>query len=82
MLVTLDVLSGGRVILDAGVGWMREEFDAPGASYEERGAVTDKYIQTFCELCQADVPTFHGRYVWISNMGFYPKPIQKPHPPV
>jgi alkanesulfonate monooxygenase SsuD/methylene tetrahydromethanopterin reductase-like flavin-dependent oxidoreductase (luciferase family) len=42
MLVTLDVLSGGRVILGVGVGWMPEEFAALGASYEHRGGVTDE----------------------------------------
>lgn len=82
MLVTLDVLSGGRVILGAGVGWMPEEFAALGASYEHRGAVTDEYIQIFRELCTADKPSFEGKHYTIANLGFYPKPIQKPAPPV
>lgn len=82
MLVTLDVLSGGRVILGAGVGWMPEEFAALGASYEHRGSVTDEYLQIFRELCTADKPSFEGKHYRISNIGFYPKPVQKPHPPV
>ena len=82
MLVTLDVLSRGRVILGAGVGWMPEEFHALHASYEHRGDVTDEYIQIFKELCTADKPFFQGQHYHISNLGFYPKPIQKPHPPV
>ena len=82
MLVTLDVLSGGRVILGAGVGWMPEEFAALGASYEHRGSVTDEYIQIFRELCTADKPSFAGKHYHIANLGFYPKPLQKPHPPV
>jgi probable F420-dependent oxidoreductase len=82
MLITLDVLSRGRVILGAGVGWMPEEFAALGASYEHRGQVTNEYIQIFQELCTADRPSFEGQHYRISNMGFYPKPIQKPHPPV
>src|SRR4029450_2552473 len=82
MLVTLDVLSGGRVILGAGVGWMPEEFAPLGASYEHRGSVTDEYIQIFRELCTADKPSFEGKHYQIGNLGFYPKPIQKPHPPV
>ena len=46
MLATIDRLSGGRVILGAGVGWLREEFEALGAPpFEERGAVTDEYLQ-------------------------------------
>ena len=69
MLVTLDVLSGGRVILGAGVGWMPEEFAALGASYEHRGGVTDEYIQIFRELCTADKPAFEGKHYQISNAG-------------
>lgn len=82
MLVTLDVLSRGRVIVGAGVGWMPEEFAALGASYAHRGQVTDEYLQIFQELCTADKPSFEGQHYRISNMGFYPKPIQKPHPPL
>lgn len=82
VLVTLDVLSGGRVILGAGVGWMPEEFQALGASYEHRGQVTDEYIQIFRELCSSDKPSFEGKHYKIANMGFYPKPVQKPHPPI
>ncbi len=82
MLVTLDVLSGGRVILGAGVGWMPEEFAALGVSYENRGGVTEEYIQIFHELCTAEKPFFQGRHYQLSNIGFYPKPLQKPHPPV
>ena len=46
ILATIDQLSGGRVILGAGVGWLREEFEALGAPpFEERGAVTDEYLK-------------------------------------
>jgi probable F420-dependent oxidoreductase len=82
MLVTLDVLSGGRLILGAGTGWMPEEFAALQASYAERGRVTDEYLDIFKELCTAEKPTFDGQHYQISNLGFYPKPIQKPHPPI
>jgi alkanesulfonate monooxygenase SsuD/methylene tetrahydromethanopterin reductase-like flavin-dependent oxidoreductase (luciferase family) len=44
--------------------------------------VTDEYIQIFRELCTADRPFFEGKHYQLSNMGFYPKPIQKPHPPI
>jgi probable F420-dependent oxidoreductase len=82
MLVTLDVLSGGRVILGAGVGWMVEEFAALGASHADRGQVTDEYLQIFKELCTAERPIFEGRHYQISNLSFSPKPVQKPHPPI
>ena len=83
LLSTLDVLSGGRVILGAGVGWMEEEFQAMGLdTYKERGAVTDEYLQLYKELWTNDQPSFQGKYYQIADIGFDPKPVQKPHPPI
>ena len=82
MVATLDVLSGGRVVLGVGVGWQREEFELLGASYQDRGPVTDEYIQIFKELCTSDEPFFEGKHYQVSNIAFYPRPLQKPHPPV
>ena len=82
-LSTLDVLSGGRLILGAGVGWMEEEFQALGLdTYPQRGAVTDEYIQLYKELWTQDHPSFDGQHYQISGSGFAPKPAQKPHPPI
>ena len=61
MLVTLDVLSGGRVILGAGAGWMPEEFAALGASYEHRGGVTDEYIQIFSRVMHRGQAIIRGQ---------------------
>ena len=83
ILSTLDVLSGGRLILGAGVGWMEEEFKALGLdTYAQRGAVTDEYIQLFKELWTKDDPVFQGEHYQLSGSGFQPKPVQKPHPPI
>jgi probable F420-dependent oxidoreductase len=83
MLSTLDVLSGGRVILGAGVGWMEEEFQAMGLdTYKERGAVTDEYLELYKELWTKESPSFQGKYYQISDSGFAPKPVQKPHIPI
>lgn len=83
MLVTLDVLSRGRVILGAGTGWMREEFEALGLTFfEERGAVTDEYLRLFKELWTSEDPNFQGQYCAVSNIIFLPKPVQKPHIPI
>ena len=83
MLATIDVLSGGRLTVACGVGWMREEFEVIGAPpYDERGAVGDEYIRAFKELWTSDNPTFEGRYVSFSDISFEPKPVQRPHPPV
>ena len=63
ILATLDVLSGGRLTLGVGVGWMEEEFEALDAPpFEERGAVTNEYLQAFKELWTSDEPAFEGKY--------------------
>ena len=82
-LATLDVLSGGRLVVGIGVGWMEEEFQAMGLdTYKERGAVTDEYLQLYKELWTSENPSFDGKYYQISGSGFEPKPAQKPHPPI
>ena len=53
VLSTLDVLSGGRVICGVGSGWMREEFDALGLNFDQRGAETDEWIRIF-KVCWMD----------------------------
>ena len=83
LLTMLDVLSEGRLTLGVGVGWMEEEFEALGAPpYAERGAVTDEYLRLFKVLWTEDRPSFAGKYCSVSDIGFFPKPVQKPHPPI
>ena len=77
MLATLDRLSGGRIILGAGVGWLREEFEALGAPpFEERGSVTDEYLAFMRQTWTTDPVTFRGRYVSVSAVHALPKPVQ------
>jgi len=82
MLSTLDVLSGGRVIFGLGAGWLKEEFLALGVSYEERGSITDEWVEVLKLLWTEEKPVFKGRYHEFSNISFLPRPIQKPHPPI
>jgi probable F420-dependent oxidoreductase len=82
MLATIDVLSGGRLIVGVGSGWMKEEFDLLGASFEERGAATDEYIEAFKALWTEERPAYRGKHVAFADVIFEPKPIQKPHPPI
>tara|TARA_B100000676_G_C18060603_1_gene837514 strand:- start:1058 stop:2032 length:975 start_codon:yes stop_codon:yes gene_type:complete len=80
---TIDDLSGGRVILGCGVGWMPEEFKAVGSPpFEERGKVTDEYIDIFIELWTKENPKYRGQYRSFKDLMFAPKPIQKPHLPI
>ena len=83
MLASIDVLSGGRLTVGCGVGWMREEFEAIGAPpFDERGEVGDEYIRAFKELWTSETPSFTGKHARFSDIVFEPKPVQKPHPPI
>jgi probable F420-dependent oxidoreductase len=79
---TLDVLSGGRLILGVGVGGVPQESEAMGSPYAERGAITDEAIAILKELWTKEDPSFAGKYYRFSDMPFSPKPLQKPHIPV
>ncbi|MDP6822237.1 MAG: TIGR03619 family F420-dependent LLM class oxidoreductase [Dehalococcoidia bacterium] len=83
ILASLDVLSGGRLLVGVGAGWMREEFEALGtAPYEHRGSVANDYIRAFKEMWTSDSPEYNGAYAQVSDVSFYPKPVQDPHPPI
>jgi probable F420-dependent oxidoreductase len=83
MLAGLDVLSGGRIILGAGVGWLQEEFVALGAPpFAERGRVTDEYLRLMRECWTKDQIDFKGTYYRVSDIVFLPKPLQKPGIPI
>ncbi len=79
---TLDILSGGRLILGVGAGWMREEFDAVGRPFEHRGAITEECIEIYKRCWTHDVVEFHGDHYDFTNLSMDPKPLQKPHPPI
>ena len=80
---TIDVLSKGRMVVGVGAGWMKEEFEALNAPpFEQRGRVTDEYLQAFKILWTEDDPRFAGDHVRFGNISFEPKPVQKPHPPI
>ena len=82
MLATLDVLSNGRLILGVGAGWMEEEFQALNVPFERRGARTDEYIRLLKALWTEESPSFQGKLWQMDEVGFAPKPLQKPHPPI
>lgn len=83
MLASLDVLSGGRIILGTGVGWLQEEFVALGAPpFAERGRVTDEYLRLMRECWTKDQIDFKGTYYRVSDIVFLPKPLQKPGIPI
>lgn len=79
---TLDWLSGGRVDLGVGVGWLREEFDALGVPWPKRGARADEYLQVLWTLWCEDPSAFEGTHYQLPPCSMFPKPLQDPHPPV
>jgi probable F420-dependent oxidoreductase len=80
-IATVDVLSGGRVSLGLGVGWMREEFDALGQDFTTRGRRTDEMLEVLDTLFTESRPSFDGEFYRLPEMGFEPKPVQRPRPP-
>lgn len=83
MLASIDVLSGGRLMVGVGVGWMAEEFAAMGSPpFEHRGAVTDEWIEIMLRLWTEDHPTHEGRFYRVPDVGCRPRPVQQPHPPI
>lgn len=73
---TIDTLSGGRLVLGIGVGWLREEFEALGVPFEERGARTDEYVEALRVAWSDPEPTFGGRFASFENAKSYPKPTR------
>ncbi len=81
-LATLDWLSGGRAYAGFGVGWLEQEYDILGVSFEKRGRMADEYLAAIRELFHSDSPTFEGEFVSFTDVTFGPLPITKPHPPI
>lgn len=81
-VATLDFISGGRCFYGAGVGWMREEFDALGVPFNERGQRTDEYLQIMKLLWSGSGEPFHGKFISFKGGRINPLPTQKPHPPI
>lgn len=81
-LATADWLSGGRMMVTFGVGWLQGEFDALGVPFAERGRIADEYLAAIIELWTSESPRFAGRYVSFDEVAFEPKPVRKPHLPI
>ena len=78
----MDQLSGGLLIFGVGVGWARQEFEALGLPYVQRGAVTNDYLAALQILWMHHVATYEGPYVAFRDVKISPKPVQHSHPPI
>jgi probable F420-dependent oxidoreductase len=81
-IVTVDVLSGGRLSLGIGMGWMREEFEAAGQDFTNRGRRADEMIGFLDRVFTEHRPAFDGEFYRLPEAGFEPKPAQRPRPPL
>jgi probable F420-dependent oxidoreductase len=77
---SLDVLSGGRLILGIGVAYLEPEMTAIGVPMEGRGARSDEYLAAMRSLWHDDAPAFDGRYASFAGVDAYPRPVQRPLP--
>jgi len=81
-LATIDVLSQGRLRAGVGVGWLREEAEAVGVPFEQRGARTDEYILAMRALWSDDVASFDGRFVRFGGVKSRPRPTRPEGVPI
>lgn len=79
-LATLDVVSDGRLILGAGVGWMAEEAAVLGMPWDHRGKRSDEQLEVMRTLFEDPEPEYHGTYYQFEKVKFEPKPVQAPVP--
>jgi probable F420-dependent oxidoreductase len=77
LATTIDHLSGGRLVMGVGIGWMREEFEALGVSYEDRGRLTDEQLEAVQVLLRDEHCTYEGRHYRFRDVSFLPKAKQE-----
>jgi probable F420-dependent oxidoreductase len=81
-VASLDHLSQGRVLLGIGGGWNAEEMEHHGTPFGERWKILRERIGALKAIWTQDEPEFHGKYVNFEKLWSYPKPVQKPYPPI
>ncbi|MFK0290228.1 LLM class F420-dependent oxidoreductase [Streptomyces sp. NPDC090442] len=81
-VATLDFLSNGRAVFGIGAGWHRGEMRNHGTDPRTRGALLDERMAAIIEVWTKERAEFHGRYVDFDPLFAWPKPVQRPHPPI
>jgi probable F420-dependent oxidoreductase len=81
-VATLDLVSNGRVVLGVGVGWNRHEMRHHGLDPATRGAKVNEQIRALKQIWTQDTAEFHGDFIDFDPSYSWPKPVQRPHPPI
>lgn len=81
-VATLDQISHGRVILGIGAGWNAEEMADHGTVFETRFKLMRERVEALKTIWTESKPEYHGEFVDFPQMMTWPKPVQKPHPPI
>lgn len=81
-IASLDLFSGGRFMFGIGTGWLKEETEMMGGDFEHRWTQTREAIEVMKELWTKEEAEYHGRYFDFPPVKSYPKPAQKPYPPI
>ncbi|MGW5662760.1 LLM class F420-dependent oxidoreductase [Streptomyces sp. NPDC003758] len=81
-VASLDLLSGGRLLVGVGAGWNREEMRNLGTDPRTRMALMRERVLAMREIWMRDESEFHGEFVDFDPIRSWPKPVQRPHPPV
>jgi probable F420-dependent oxidoreductase len=82
VVASLDLLSNGRVLLGVGAGWNAEEMENHGTAFPTRFRVMHERVLAMKAIWSEEEAEFHGEFVRFDRIWSYPKPVQRPHPPV
>jgi probable F420-dependent oxidoreductase len=81
-LATLDHCCGGRLDVGLGIGWSKDELEAVGVPYRQRGRRGDEFMRCLKALWTQDVAEFEGEFYRVPRSLLHPRPLQQPHPPI
>jgi probable F420-dependent oxidoreductase len=82
LVASLDQLSGGRFLFGIGVGWNQDEMENHGTAFATRAKLTRERIEAMKEIWTKSKPEYHGEFVNFDPIMAWPKPVQKPYPPI
>jgi probable F420-dependent oxidoreductase len=81
-VATLDLLSNGRLLFGIGIGWNREEMESHGIDPKTRGRRIDELVEVMQVIWTREIAEYHGEFVSLDPLYAWPKPVQRPHPPL